>query len=155
MLRYINTLSTEQTFIRFQGEQISLEDEKTFLDKRLKAIENKEDVTLLAFYNGQLIGISGIEMKDKIERHLGVFGISVAKKFRGIGIGEELTRLTLLEAENKLAELKIVTLEVISSNINAQNLYKKLGFIQYGLLPKGNIYKGNLIDNMLMYKTLN
>ena len=32
---YINTLSREQTFIRFQGEQISLADETKYLNDQL------------------------------------------------------------------------------------------------------------------------
>lgn len=41
MLDYINTLSKEKTFIRFQGEQLSLEYEKERLTGLLKKIENK------------------------------------------------------------------------------------------------------------------
>ncbi len=49
MLRYINELSSERTFVTFQGEKITKEDEKRYLEKKIKAIENKKAVSLLAF----------------------------------------------------------------------------------------------------------
>jgi len=142
MLKFINTLSKEKTFIRFQGEQLTIKEEVKYLKKQLSKIEKGEAVQLLAFMNEKLVGVSSISMKDKVEKHVGGFGISVAKEYRGKGIGKLLMGAVFKEAKKNLATLKIVT------------IYEKFGFIKYGNLPKGIIYKDNYFDDVLMYKPL-
>ncbi len=151
---YINTLSKEQTYIRFQGEQITLEDEAKYLDGQLDKIAKKQAVQLLVFSNNQLIGIAGIDMKDKTESHEGVFGISLAKDYRGEGIGKILMRLVLEEAESNLPQLRIITLGVFSNNSLAMEMYKKFGFKEYGRLPKGVLHRGEYVDHVYMYKSI-
>ncbi|OGM08720.1 hypothetical protein A2159_02355 [Candidatus Woesebacteria bacterium RBG_13_34_9] len=154
MLRYINELSKEKTFIRYQGEQETLESETKYLNSRLEAIKNGKVVNLLTFFNGRLIGSSDIKMKDKTEKHIGSLGITVAKDFRGEGLGNLLMDLTLKEAKEKLLNIKIVTLEVYSANDIARNLYKKFGFKKYGMLPNGVSRDGKFEDDFLMYKNI-
>jgi len=144
MLKFINTLSKEKTFIRFQGEQLTIKEEVKYLKKQLSKIEKGEAVQLLAFMNEKLVGVSSISMKDKVEKHVGGFGISVAKEYRGKGIGKLLMGAVFKEAKKNLATLKIVILTI----------YEKFGFIKYGNLPKGIIYKDNYFDDVLMYKPL-
>jgi ribosomal protein S18 acetylase RimI-like enzyme len=152
MRRYINELSKEKTFIRFQGEQTSLEEENKYLETRLIDIKNKRTVQLLVFLEDKLIANSDIHMLDKTENHIGALAISVAKNFRGEGIGKLLMEVLLKETEKELPDLKIVTLEVYQANVIAQNLYKSLGFVEYGRLPKG-IMRNNLFeDGIYMYK---
>lgn len=154
MRDYINTLSSEQTFLRFQGEQQTLEEEKEYLEKALKKISEKKEVMLLAFANNKLVGNTSLEMFDKTEKHRALFGISVAKDFRGKGIGKLLMENIFKEAKNVLTDLKIITLTVYGNNDLAQNLYKKFGFIEYGKLPRGIFRKGEYEDEILMYKKL-
>lgn len=42
LLRYINELSKEKTFISFQGEEVSLEDERKFLNDSIRLIRDKK-----------------------------------------------------------------------------------------------------------------
>lgn len=155
MLRYINELSGEKTFVRFQGEEITLEDEAKYLKSQLQKIKNKKTVQLLVFNNKKLIGISGVDMRDKTEKHVGILGISVAKDFRGEGLGKLLLNLILKEAEKKILKLKILTLEVYSTNIIAKKMYEKFGFMEYGRLLKGITRGGRFEDAILMYKNIN
>lgn len=92
-------------------------------------------------------------MKDKAEKHVGTFGITMAKDFRNKGIGTTLMELVLEEAK-KLKDLKIITLGVFGNNPIAKNLYKKLGFVEYGYLPKGIVHKGKFVDHIYMYKEI-
>ena len=154
MWRYINELSKEKTFVRFQGEEIILEDETKYLNSQLKKIDEKKSITLLGFYDNKLISISDISMKDKTQKHVGILGISVAKDFRGEGLGKLLMELILKEAEKEIPQLKIVTLEVYSTNDIAQKMYEKFEFVEYGLLPNGITRGGNLEDAILMYKNI-
>lgn len=149
---YINILSSEQTFLRFQGEQQTLEEEKKYLDEVLKKISEAKEVMLLAFVENKLVGNTSLGMFDKTEKHRALFGISVAKDFRGKGIGRLLMENIFREAKNVLPDLKIINLTVYGNNDLAQNLYKKFGFIEYGKLPRGIFRKGEYEDEILMYK---
>lgn len=154
MCDYINTLSKEKTFIRFQGENISLEDETKYLNSQLEKIAKNETVQLLVFVENKLIGISSIDMKDKVDRHVGVFGISIAKEFRGEGIGSLLMKTVIDEAINNIPQLEIITLGVFSNNSLAFEMYKKFGFVEYGNLPKGVKLQDSYVDHIYMYKTV-
>lgn len=152
MLRFVNELSDERTFIRYQGEHETLESEKKYLDGKLKAIANKRSVYLLVFSGDKLVGSSDVDMMEKTEKHIGVFGIMIDKNFRGEGLGSLLMGLTLKEAEKNLIGLKIITLEVYSTNGIARELYKKMGFTEYGILPGGISRNGTYEDGVIMYK---
>lgn len=154
MRDYINTLSKEQTFIRFQGEKVSLGHETKYLNDQIKRIIKKTTVELFVFCNNKLIGISSIDMKDKTESHEGVFGLSIAKEYRGEGIGTILMKIVLEEAERHMPQLKIVTLGIFDGNLIAKDMYEKFGFKEYGRLPKGILYKGKYIDHIYMYKNI-
>jgi RimJ/RimL family protein N-acetyltransferase len=154
LLGYINTLSDEKTFIRYQGEHETLESEKTYLEKRLNDIENKKAVHLLVFHDGKIVGASDIGMHDKTEKHIGLLGISIAKDFRGEGIGTLLMDLVLKEAKRELIDLKIVVLDVYSTNNIARKLYSKIGFKEYGVLPDGVSRNNTFEDTFLMYKNI-
>lgn len=154
MTEYINTLSNERTFIRFQGEHMSVEDETKYLEGLLKSIENKKSVQLLAFIDDTLIGISGIEMKDKTEGHEGVFGISIAEDYRNQGLGKLMMKLVLESAERELPDLKLITLEVFATNEVAIPMYQKFGFVEHGRLPGGVKLADIFVDRILMHKKL-
>ena len=152
MWKYINILSKEKTYITYQGEKISLKHEKEYLKGQLEKIEKKECAQLLLFTGKKLAGISSIDLGGRIEAHIGVFGITILKEFRGLGLGKLLMKLVLNEAK-KLPKLKIVTLQVFAENGKAAKMYKDFGFIEYGRLPKGNQYRGRFVDDILMYKS--
>jgi len=151
---YINILSKEQTYIRFQGEQLTMREESKYLNDQLKKIDKREEVKLLVFNNNKLMAVADINLKDKIESHVGVFGITVAKEFRNQGIGKLLMNLVFKEAQKKIPSLKIVTLGVFANNPIAKEMYKKFGFVEYGKLPKGLVHKNQFIDHVFMFKKL-
>src|SRR3989338_2757071 len=154
LLIYINTLSAEQTFIRFQGEQISHDEEKEYLEKMLKRIKEKKDVHILAFVEDRLVGKGDIRLRDKIDAHVGDFGLTTAKDYRGQGICSLLLEKTIDEAKKNLSGLKIISLGVFGDNGIAIQLYQKHGFKEYGCLPRGVFRKGRLADHIYMYKKI-
>lgn len=151
---YVNKLSKEKTYISLQGEKISLKEELKYLGNQLKTIENKKCVHLFVFCNDELISASDVHMKEKTEKHIGIFGIAILKDFRGEGIGKLLMELVLKEAEKELPDLKVVTLEVYETNSIAQNLYREFGFVEYGRLPNGITRNNSFEDGLFMYKNL-
>lgn len=154
LLRFINELSDERTFITYQGEKETLKSETKYLKEKLKAIKDKKSVQLLVFCNGKLVGESEIHMMEKTQRHIGVFGITVSQDLRREGIGKLLMDLIFREAKKNIPEIKIVTLDVYSTNDVARGLYKKMGFTEYGILPNGISKIGKFEDMVLMYKNI-
>ena len=82
-------------------------------------------------------------MQPEAASHVGGVGITIAKDYRGEGIGKILMQSLLDEAENYIPQLRIITLGVYEDNPPALEMYKKLGFQEYGRFPdsyeKGNI----------------
>lgn len=154
LLNFINTISDERTFITYQGEHETLESEGKWLRGLLERIENKKSTHLLVYCGSELVGQCGIELKSKTSKHIGVLGITIAKNFRGEGIGKLIFDLTLKEAIKALPDLKIITLEVYSTNEIARELYKKMGFVEYGILPGGVSRNNTFEDAILMYKNV-
>lgn len=154
MTQYINTLSTEDVYVTFSGEQISYNDETIYLEDQVRKIQLGETVKLVCIVNGKMVGISDVYRNIQGRRrswHIGIFGISVAKEYRSDGIGYELARVTIDEAKKNIRGLRIITLSVYKPNDIAMNLYRKLGFKEYGLLPKAVWYKDTYIDEISMY----
>lgn len=149
---FINTLSAEQTFITFQGEVVSVEEEERYIEAFINKVENHMAVKLLVFHGEELVGVSDIITKEKIESHIGVFGITLAKEWRNKGIGNFLMQLVLEEAKKNIVGLKIVMLGVFGNNPIAKKMYEKMGFKEFGMLPKGIQHKGELVDHIWMYR---
>lgn len=149
---FINTLSSERTFISFQGEQVTLEQETAFVASHLKFIDEKKGTHLLAFHNSRLIASSHIAMYERTERHIGLFSISVAKEFRGEGIGRMLMEAVIEEAKQNIPELEILILTVYANNGRACALYESFGFQKYGMLPQGVKLENGYADHVYMYK---
>lgn len=153
--RYANALSKERTFVGFQGEKVTLAAEKKWLDGQLQGIKAKNRVQLLMFCGGKLCGISDVHaLTMGSARHTAVFGISIAKGFRGQGLGKLLMQLILKEAKRHVRGLKIITLGVFGDNKVARDLYKKLGFKRYGLLPGGARHGDKYVPHEQMYKKI-
>ncbi len=152
LYRYINKLSRERTFIIVQGERISLKQEKRYLDNQLQKIKEGKAVQLVVFVNNELVGNSQISLRGAIERHIGGFSISIAKKFRGQGLGKLLMKSVIAEAKKHLRGLEIIVLSVFADNEIAKKMYKKFGFRSYGMLPQGIKLEKGYANYIYMYK---
>ncbi len=154
LLDYINTLSQEKTFVSKQGEIMSLEKEKEYLDHILKKIKQKKNLHILAFADQTLIGNVAIELGKLTQRHIGSLGISVRKNYRGQGIGSLLMKTVLKQASTQLPGIEMVKLTVQKPNKIARKMYKKFGFKEYGLLPNGVKLEKGYRDHILMFKKI-
>jgi len=152
LLALINTISKEQSFILFQGEQMTLEEESRYVEGFIKKAADHKAVKLLVFHEDILIGLADVTMKDRAESHIGVFGIFLAKEWRNKGIGNFLMQKTLEEAEKNITNLKMITLGVFANNPIAKRMYEKMGFNEYGILPQGLQHRGELVDHIYMYR---
>jgi len=152
LLNYINTISREKTFITFQGEQLTLDEEIKYIQKTIDLRTQHKGTTLISVSDDKIIGSAEIDLGNKIEAHIGNLGITIAKAYRGDGIGRQYMESLISEAIKQLPALKIIKLSVFANNPVAILLYKSLGFIEYGNLPEGLIYNNKLVDHIYMYK---
>jgi RimJ/RimL family protein N-acetyltransferase len=156
VLKYINTLSKEKTYILFQGLVMSKKAENAWLKDNIEKIKKGKAVVKFIFYKKEFIGNSVINMGSEktAKEHVGSFGISIAKKYRGKGYGSMLMGEVLKEAKEKLKGLKIVYLEAFAENTGAIKMYEKKGFVKCGVLPGGVKRKGEFSDEVMMYKVM-
>ena len=82
ILNYFNTLSKEKTYIRFQGERLTLKEEEKYMRDILKKIKENRVVKLLAFISDKLVGVADIKMQEKIETHIKIFFITVPQEIK-------------------------------------------------------------------------
>ncbi|MDA1317348.1 MAG: GNAT family protein [bacterium] len=151
---FINTISKEDTFIRFSGESISINEETEYVQDQVNKNNKGDAVNILATHNGRVIGYCGIDrntINKKRSLHVGEFGLSITKEFRDDGIGHVLSQTTIDEAKINIPGLKIIQLTVFEPNAYAQHLYRKLGFVEYGRFPKGILYRDEYVDEIGMY----
>ena len=106
---------------------------------------------ILAWINGQLATTASLNrLRDLTKyRHRGEFGISVRKKYQGMGLGSIMTRICLYIAQN--TSLEQVELSVSSGNAIAIHVYEQLGFRRVGAIPKAyRLQDGTYYDEVLM-----
>jgi len=138
MIEFLQITNKESYFMLRYPEEITLtESEEKDILKNWETHPNK--LLLLAFIDGELAGSCGItpvaeHLKTK---HRGSFGISVKKKYWGLGIGSLLMQEILIFAKKNGFEQ--VELGVYADNVRAQKLYARFGFIEWGRLS--NAYK--------------
>ncbi len=99
--------------------------------------ESANEIEILAVIDGVVVGTAGIDAvgtKFKI-RHRAEFGISVLKKYWGLGIGRALMEACIQCA--KEAGYVQLELTVVADNERAIALYQKAGFVECGRNPKG------------------
>jgi len=153
VLEFINKLADEDAMIA-SANKYTLEEEEKYLKDLLQKIKSRQMVCLYVFdEKDNFLGSASVEKKKGRSNHIGLFGIALAKKARGQGIGKLLMRQIIALAKKEL-NLDQVVLTCFAKNDVAQNLYKALGFQQYGYLPNAYLYKGEYVDQINFYKKI-
>ena len=99
--------------------------------------ESGNEIEIVAEVNGEIAGTAGIDAigsQYKL-RHRDEFGIGIARKFWGQGIGRALTEACIECARS--AGYTQLELSVVAENGRAVALYERLGFVEYGRNPRG------------------
>jgi tRNA-Thr(GGU) m(6)t(6)A37 methyltransferase TsaA len=151
-LDFINTLSREETFVLYQGAQLTLQQEQAWLDGRLASLRAGKSVTMFAFAGDELIGTTEIALLSNAQAHVGGLGISVAADWRGAGIGSFMMETVMAEAERHLVGLRVIQLDVFATNQQAIHLYRSLGFIEHGRFPGAVLHRGKYVDLIAMHR---
>lgn len=150
MRTYINKLSKEQTFITYQGEEVTVEEEREHVEGAIKKMEKGTMVKLLLVVDGLVAGIAESSLGVRTQSHVGGLGLSVDSSVRGMGLGRLLLEVTIAEAKKELKGLRMIELSVFVNNEIAINLYKSCGFKEVARIPEKIFYKGDYVDEAVM-----
>jgi RimJ/RimL family protein N-acetyltransferase len=152
LLNYIRAVAAEtEFFVREPDEFPSTEEqERQWVKDRF---DRPGWSILVAEASGTIIG--NVSFENGAHRrvaHRGTVGISVAKPWRGKGIGTALLQ-TLIEWAEANPLIEKLSLAVFASNETAIRLYTKLGFIEEGRQPNEmKLGRGRYVDTILMYR---
>lgn len=147
---FINSLIEERAKITHTKKKL-LREEKDWLEGVLKGVRKHRRLLLIAEHNGLIVGTTGIDLGKGRSSHVGRFGITIRKGYRGIGLGRYLMGEVLRAAEEGLKPPpKIIRLSVFPDNKPAINLYKKFGFKKVATIPKQFEYEDKLLNEIVM-----
>ena len=148
---FINSLVEEGADI-CRKEKVTREEEAEWLGRRLADLENDKVLLMVAEVDGKVVANSEIGRKEGYSSHVGGLGIGIRTGYRDVGIGTEMLRTLIAQAEGM--GLKILTLGIFASNDRAMHVYDKVGFKETGRFPK-EIYKdGRYIDHIIMTREI-
>jgi len=147
---FINSFVEEDAQI-MANKKISLKEEEKWLKEELEKIRKGKSVCLIAEHKGVIIGTIGIDLGMWRQSHVGDFGITIKKGYRGIGLGSYLIREIIKLSKKELKpKPKIIRLNVLPTNKPAIGLYRKCGFKKVAAVPKQIQFKGKLLDEIIM-----
>ena len=148
---FINELVDDRTALIGTGERKTIAQEKEWLENLRKRIKERKQVFLFVEDKGKIVCSSQIEMKSERQSHVGVFGISVLKDHRGIGLGACMMKEILKAAEEGIKPRpKIIRLSANADNKIAISLYKKMGFKIVAKIPKQLYFHKKFYDEIIM-----
>ena len=150
-LEIINSLVDEGADI-LRAERVSREEEVDFLSRVLSRLEKDEMFYLVVEVDGKVVAVSEISKRGGYEKHVGVIGIAIRNGFRDLGIGIEIMK-ALVEQAQKMG-LKVLLLSAFATNKPAIHVYEKVGFVQTGTIPKKHFKEGKYIDEIILTKVL-
>jgi len=144
---FMNALGDEKLDTINPRTHLTTEREREFLQE---ALDNPRAFYLIALDGERVAGIVHIQAGLKsYENHAATLGISVAREWRGSGLGRRL----MIEA---IARTKAwdgfcrIELDVVPWNRNAIALYESLGFVREAVKKKGVNLRGRPEDEYQM-----
>ncbi len=150
---FINSLIKEKAKIGWQ-RKFTLEEEKRWLTDTIRKNREGKNINLVVEIDNRFVGSIGVRKKIlHAQEHVCDLGATIAKEYRGPGIGKEAMK-TLCKLGRDVLKCKIATLTVYDNNDVAKHVYNKIGFKEFGKLPKGCNYYGKYFDGTYMYKDL-
>ncbi|GAA0100587.1 GNAT family N-acetyltransferase [Paraclostridium bifermentans] len=149
MIDYLNIIGGESDFITFGKNEFSMsvEAEQDYIE-RVNSMNNSKNVLIII--ENEIVGIASITSVQKERmKHNGTLGISLRKKYWGIGLGSEIMVYLIDWAKsNKIT--KKINLLVREDNIRGVKLYEKFGFEKEGLLKKDICVNGIYYNTIAM-----
>jgi L-phenylalanine/L-methionine N-acetyltransferase len=112
---------------------------------------SENGVWLVAEVEGKVIASLGCDRARRPrEKHLCEFGITVARAFRGVGVGRAV--LETLEVWAREVGVEKIMLRVFDTNVRARALYEKMGYVSEGVERSAVKFPDEYIDAIRMAK---
>lgn len=149
VIDYLSIIGGETDFLTFGpgGFGTAPEREEAFIEE---IAHSDNQLMLCAWINDELAGHMGFNASPRVRiRHTGEVGVTVRKKYWGLGIGTELLKYLLAWAAESQVIRKI-NLRVRSDNRRAIELYKRLGFGEEGMITREFMIDGIFYDCLQM-----
>jgi RimJ/RimL family protein N-acetyltransferase len=135
MVAYVNRVCGESDYLTSgPGEfEMTVADEERFIDG---LDGGRFNFMLKGVVNGKIVSLCQIATRRNRPRirHIGEFGITVAKSHWGLGVGRAMC-LVMLDVARQVGVTK-VDLKVREDNVNAIRLYESLGFQREGVAAR-------------------
>jgi len=146
LCRYAEALFAEDLPGIFHREAPTVEEEIEFIRSHA---EPPNSTLLIAEQDGDIIGVIGFMGGTRAEqRHTGEFGISVAREYRGQGIGAALIEALVDWApEGGISRTECYSW---ANNPGSARLYRRMGFVEEGRLRRAIARDGETIDVLLL-----
>lgn len=148
LLRYLDLVAGETDFLAFGRGEVGLTlDEEAAFVRRLHAEDG--GVMLKATVDGEIAAVASLlRLSRSRVRHGASLGLSVQKRYWGIGLGRVLCEALILEARR--IGLTRIELRVRHDNARAISLYETLGFQLEGTLRAAFKVGGVEYDDLIM-----
>jgi len=146
--RYINAFVDEKAYI-LADRKFTIRQEAEWKRNILRSQRKRQEYILVARVGGKIAGTTGGRREPFKGRNNVVLGISVAKPYRRLGLGEALLRLNI-ETAKKLMKPRTIYLSVFAPNKPARALYRKVGFKKFAVFPKWLLHGGKYLDHVFM-----
>jgi RimJ/RimL family protein N-acetyltransferase len=130
-----------------EGPPITEDEERVYL---ARFAEQDNALALVAEWNGQIVGFLTFACGNRTRtKHIGEFGISVAKVCWGLGLGRQLMQL-LIDWALAGGVVRKINLIVRCDNARAIALYESVGFSIEGRIRRELVVDGEFHDSFMM-----
>ncbi len=149
-----NQVRGETRFLGYTAKErkFTVDDEIGYIEKMN---DSPHSVFLVAEYEGQLVGTAQLRQVSSFQwqKHRSDIGITISKRFWGLGIGGKVME-ALIECAEKL-KYEQIELYVDSSNENAIKMYEGFGFSEFGMIKNAFRFSAKeYTDSIIMIKFL-
>ena len=154
LLKFVNMLSREDTFVGFSGEKVTRKFEEKWLKGRLDEQRKGTGIVVVAVDGKKIVGTCGM-FRGRLKKrgmHRGEVGVMIRKEYRGRGIGTAMFEEVVKKAREW--KLRLLVLSAFADNEKALGLYRKMGFRECGRIPGALFRKGKYSDEIWLWKPL-
>jgi RimJ/RimL family protein N-acetyltransferase len=152
LLRFINPIIAEDTFIDMAGRTLTRDEEAAYVSERLEDVARGNTVIRLAVAGDDVLASGDVRRFPGRRRHVAELGIVVSAQHRDHGLGTAM--VTDLVAQSPRLGVRRLVLRVYSVNERAQQVYRNCGFVECGRIPGMVHYRGEDVDEIWMTRTV-
>lgn len=149
LLAYLGYVGGESPYLTFGAEGLGV-DEEEIRRHAVKSRLRDNALFLVAELDGDIVGALTFECGERERiRHIGEFGVSVARACQGSGVGRTLVQ-SLIDWAEASGTVRKINLRVRVDNQRAISLYEKLGFAIEGRISRDLLESGRFFESYWM-----